>query len=219
MKRLLAVMLMVLTLGVAGCGSNNYGLDNYSPDSYGPSTIASNILSDPTYDGYISRDASGALTVFQGETQRVFAGIDPSNGTEYRGFLDFYLGGARGIPWDATIFSAYLDVYINSIVQPVSASIPIRIDLVYFQPPALDAGNFDVDALPALASQSVYISPSDAGGHVTFDVTDLMVQAQYLGLPDFQLRIMKDLSATSPGLVEIDDATSDTAPLLQISYF
>jgi hypothetical protein len=50
-----------------------------------------------------------------------------------------------------------------------------------------------------------------------------MVQAQRLGLPDFQVRIMEDLGPPIAGLFAIDDSTganrSARAPLLTVTYF
>jgi hypothetical protein len=50
------------------------------------------------------------------------------------------------------------------------------------------------------------------------DVTDLVDEAQFQGLPDLQLRFLLDFSVES-GLIEIDDADLDTAPLLRITYY
>jgi hypothetical protein len=50
-----------------------------------------------------------------------------------------------------------------------------------------------------------------------------MAEAQRLGLPDFQIRILEDLGPVSPGLIEINDTTGANrgllAPLLQVEYF
>src|SRR5947208_2501952 len=88
--------------------------------------------------------------------QSVFAGIDPVTRTEFRAFLDFPLTGAGGIPGNAIIDSAFLDIYVNSI-QPNVGTIPILIELVSFQPPTLLATDFDRSIQPALAS--VVVSP------------------------------------------------------------
>jgi hypothetical protein len=67
------------------------------------------------------------------------------------------------------------------------------------------------------------LGPSDLGKYVPIDVTDLMRQAQRLGLADFQVRIMQDLGPPIDGLFKIDDSTGSNrpslAPLLTVSYF
>ena len=78
---------------------------------------------------------------------------------------------------------------------------------------------------PALATTTISppISQADFGKHITVDVTPLMVEAQRLGLLNFQVRILEDLGPVSPGLVEINDTTGVNsnvlAPLLQVTYF
>jgi hypothetical protein len=158
--------------------------------------------------------------------QSVFAGINPYTGAEYRAFLDFPLTGAGGVPGNAVIVSATLDIVINSILPlPLYGTIPIRIDLVSFQPPTLLASDFNRTVQPALATTTIVppISQSDFGHHVPVDVTPLMVEAQRLGLPDFQVRILEDLGIVEPGLIEINDTTGAQqdllAPLLQVTYF
>lgn len=215
MKRtFLAALLVIMILTLAGCGDDDYS------ESPAPPPIVTDILSDPVYDGDIVKGPGGVITVAQGNTQSVFAGIDPATGEEYRAFLDFPL---TNVPLNAVIVSAILDIVIDSILpQPLNFTIPIRIDLVYFQPPTLLGANFDQ---PALAGTMITppISQSDFGMHVPVDVTSLMVEAQRLQLPDFQIRIMEDLGAVSPGLIEINDTTGvdrgALAPLLQVTYF
>jgi hypothetical protein len=50
-----------------------------------------------------------------------------------------------------------------------------------------------------------------------------MVEAQRLGLLDFQVRILEDLGPVTPGLIEITDTTGvnrgAVAPQLQVNYF
>jgi hypothetical protein len=50
-----------------------------------------------------------------------------------------------------------------------------------------------------------------------------MIQAQRLGLNDFQIRVMEDVGPAIPVLMEIDDSTgpnrSQRAPLLTVTYF
>lgn len=220
MKRLILAALMGFVILIqAGCGNDG-----------GRATFVAQILSDSTSDGDIARDSvTGVFTVTQGMSptvQSVFAGIDPATGAEYRTFLDFPLTGTGGVPGNAVIASAFLDIAITSIQpQPLNGTIPIRIDLVSFQPPTLVGTDFDRTLQPALATTTITppISQSDFGRHVTVDVTGLMVEAQRLGLLDFQVRILRDLGGTSPGLVEINDTTGTNrgtlAPLLQVTYF
>lgn len=218
MKRtFLAVIAVFMILALAGCGDGG---------SSRP-VIVTDILSDPAFDGDIAKDANtGAFTVTQGNTQSVFAGIDPVTNKEFRAFLDFPLTGAGGVPGDAVILSAFLDLVINSIQpQPLIGTIPIRIDLVSFQPPNLVGTDFDRTIQPALATTTIIppISQADFGQHVTVDVTSLMIEAQRLGLVNFQVRILEDLGLVSPGLIEINDTTGvnqrTLAPLLEVKYF
>ncbi len=219
MKRMVCAVLMVVSfVFLAGCGSDE---DNVTP------LFSTQILSDPTFDGYIAKaPVTGTFTVTQGNTQSVFAGIDPVTGTEYRAFLDFPLTGPGGVPGNAIIVSASIDIVINSIQpQPLTDTIPIRIDLVNFQPPTLIGSDFDRTIQPALATTTITppIAQSDFGQHVPVDVTPLMVEAQNLGLLNFQLRILEDLGALSAGLIEINDTTgvnqTALAPLLTVTFF
>lgn len=220
MKKLfLAALSVFMILALTGCGDG--GRNNPQP------FVVTTILSDPVFDGDIQKTpVTGTFIVTQGNTQSVFAGIHPTSGVEFRAFLDFRLTGLNGVPGNAIIDSAFLDIFINSIVpQPLIGTIPLRIDLVSFQPPDLIGTDFDRTLQPALASITVSppISQADFGQHVTIDVTPLMVEAQRLGLLDFQVRIMEDLGIVTPGLIEINDTTgvnrSTLAPLLQVTYF
>jgi hypothetical protein len=217
-KKLLMLSALAL-LGLAGCGGDS----DHGP----PPSFTTQILSDPVFDGDIQELAPSTYVVTQGMTpdvQSVFAGIDPRSQTEYRTFLDFPLGGSGGIPANAAIESAFLNFFVNSL-QPASASLPIRIELVAFQPPTLIGSDYDRAAQPALAY--VQASPdfvlSDVGTDVSIDVTDLMVLAQQHGLVDFQVRIMEDLGPAIIGLLEINDSTAgdraSRAPQLTVTYF
>lgn len=206
---------MILTL--TGCGSDN---------SSEPAVFVTTILSDPYYDGEIQRDLnSGLFAITQGinTQQRVFAGLDPILPVEYRSFLYFPLTGPNGVPGNASIDSASLDLFINNIAtQFLHDTIPLRIDLVSFQPPDLIFSDFNRPALQTtLVSPS--ISQADFGRHVTIDVTALMIEAQRSGLLDFQVRIMEDFGNVAPGLIEINASTginrSTLAPQLTVSYF
>jgi hypothetical protein len=120
--------------------------------------------------------------------------------------------------------SAFLDIYIDSL-QPNVGTIPILIDLVSFQPPTLIDTDFDRGLQPALASVVVSppLSQADVGTNVSIDITPLMIEAQRLGLIDFQVRIMQNVGPAIPILLEIDDTTGADrgkfAPLLTVNYF
>lgn len=211
-------MLMILTaLSLSACG----GRDSPPPE------YTTQISSDPAYDGDIQQTSAMSYVVTQGMTtsvQSVFAGINPADSTEYRAFLDFPLGGAQGVPGNAGIDTAFLDFYVNSL-QPSSGTLPLRIELVNFQPPTLFPTDFDRTALPALAyiTLNPAINPTDTGTNVSVDVTALMVEAQRLGLADFQVRILEDLGPAIPVIMEINDSTgsnrASVGPLLTVTYF
>ncbi len=213
------VVIITASLLVASCGH----------DHAGPPVVTTQILSDAVFDGDISQDpATLAFTVTQGTAESYFAGIDPATSVEYRTFLDFPLGGAGGVPLDAVISSALLDIWISNIsLQEAGETIPIRIDLVDFQPPELDASFFDLTSpLPALSTVTIQppISSADVSQHVIVDVTPLMVEAQLRGLSDFQVRILEDnIVPVLPGRIEINDTRGPLrnylAPLLQVSYY
>lgn len=207
-------------LSLSGCGGDD---DVIAP----PRAVTTEILSDASLDGDIEETGLDTYTVTQGmspDVQSVFVGIDPTGGTEFRAFLTFPLTGARGVPGNASIQSAFLEVYINELL-PTTGQLPVRIDLVSFQPPTLIGTDFDRTQLPALAS--VIVSPdiaaADVGTYVSINVTSLMVEAQRRGLADFQVRIMEDLGPAIPVLMIIDDSTGSNrasrAPLLTVTYF
>lgn len=217
MKRIVvALVLTILTLTMPGCGGSS------SP----PPNIVTQIFSDPAFDGDISKDpVTGLVTITQGmgpSVQSVFAGVNPASGVEYRAFLDFPLTGAGGVPGNAVIVSATLDLFITS---KTSGTIPILIDLVSFQPPTLVGTDYDRAILLPLASVTISppITSADVGTHVAVDVTQLMKEAQRLGHTDFQVRILEDLNAVNLGRIEISDPTGANsgaqAPLLEVTYF
>jgi hypothetical protein len=206
---------------LTGCGDGDHVHDGP------PRLVTTQIQSDPAFDGDIEQTSSTSFAITQGMSpavQSVFAGIDPVARTEFRAFLDFPLTGAGGVPGNAIIDSAFLDVYIDSL-QPNVGEIPILIDLVSFQPPTLIDTDFDRTLQPSLASLVVSppFSQADVGTNVSIDVTPLMIKAQNLGLLDFQVRIMQDLGPAIPILLEIDDTTGvdrgSFAPLLTVTYF
>jgi hypothetical protein len=214
-----AIAAACVVLGLAGCGGGN--------DNPPPSTYTTQILSDPAFDGDIEQISANSATITQGmsaSVQNVLAGIDPVALTEFRAFLDFPLTGPGGVPGNAGIDSAYLEVFIDNL-DPPNGTLPILIDLVAFQPPTLIATDFDRTVQPPLASTRISppITASDVGTYVSVDVTSLMVEAQRMGLPDFQVRIMEDVGPPIPALIAIDDTTganrSARAPLLTVTYY
>ena len=227
MKRtFLAAIMVFISLTLTGCGHRDGHRDGGGRAS---DQIVVSILSDSAFDGDIVRDSTtGLFTVTQGmnpSVQSVFAGINPDSNAEYRAFLDFPLTGAGGVPGNAVIVSAILDIVINSISpQPLTGTIPFRIELVSRQSPTLVETDFDRTLLPALVTATITppISQVDFGKHVSLDVTSMMKEAQRLRLANFQVRILEDLGAVSPGLIEITDTTGPNrgvlAPLLQVTY-
>lgn len=218
-SRQIAIAMSIAALCLAGCN----GSDARRP----PPAVTTQILSDPSFDGDIEQTSPSTYTITQGMTatvQSVFAGIDPLALTEFRAFLDFPLTGSAGIPADAMIDSAFLDIYINSL-QPSTGTLPLRVELVSFEPPTLIATDFDRTIQPALASISVSppFTRSDVGTNVSIDVTSLMVEAQQRGLNDFQVRVMEDLGPAIYVLLEISDTTgadrASFAPVLTVTYF
>lgn len=218
--RIPAVLLLCGLLSLSACGGGD-------DDDNGDESFTTQILSDPDFDGDIEQVSATEFTVTQGmsgSVQSVLAGIDPVAGTEFRAFLDFPLTGAGGVPGDAIIDEAFLEIFILDLL-PSDATLPIRVDLVSFQPPTLVETDFDRTLQPALAS--VIITPSidrnDISTFVPIDVTPLMREAQRLGLDDFQVRIMQDLGPPVSAFMAIYDPTGptrpDRAPLLTVTYF
>jgi hypothetical protein len=191
-----------------------------------PPPIVTHILSNPSFDGDIEQLSATSYIVTQGmspSVQSVLAGIDPTARTEFRAFLNFPLGGSGGVPVNAFIDSAFLEVLVDNLI-PGNGSVPIRVELVAFQPPTLIGSDFDRSFLPPLGAVLVAgnVTAADIGRFVPVDVTSLMIIAQQRALVDFQLRIMEDLGSASFTLVVIDDPiTADRpqrAPLLTVTY-
>lgn len=215
-----ALILAFTCIALTACGGgNNHELGP-------PISHTTAIQSDPSFDGDIALTMPSTFTVTQGMSatvQSIFAGIDPVTGDEYRSFLDFQLTASTGIPGNAFIESAFLDIYVNSLRTNVG-TLPIRIDLVEFQPPNIIATDYDRVAQPPL--YSILAGPdfaqSDVGTNVSIDVTPLMVKAQEMGLADFQIRILEELGPPIPLLLEINDTTGadrgTLAPLLTVTY-
>jgi hypothetical protein len=184
----LRIPMIVAACGIlvlAGCGGGG-GDGDFDDDR---DTFTTQILSDSRFDGDIERVAADSFTVTQGMSstvQSVLAGIDPAGGTEFRAFLDFPLGGTGGVPANALIDSAFLEIFVDNLL-PATGKLPIRVDLVAFQPPTLVASDFSRTEQPALASVIVTpdISSADVGTFVPIDVTSLMLEAQRRRLVDF----------------------------------
>jgi hypothetical protein len=213
-KRFLIIPVLILvTLTLSGCVIVKD--DRQDPEP----TFTAEIISDVEADGDIELTPPATYTISSAlATGSVLAGIDPSSGDEFRGFIDFPLRGNHGVPLDATIESATLEIFISGIsVSPPDRILPFIIDLVAFQPPMIIADDFDRGVQPPLLTMPFDFYPSDAGATVVIDVTALMDEAQIEGFPDFQLRFLLDFSATS-GLIEIDDGDVATAPFLTVSY-
>lgn len=218
--RMTSIALLCVISTLAGCGGDGGRAPPVQP-------VTTQIYSDSSFDGDIALTASSTYAVTQGmssSVQSVFAGIDPGSGSEYRAFLDFPLTGPAGIPGNATIDSAIMEIYIDS-VQPPTGSLPIQIDLVAIQPPTLVGSDFDTVAQPALASINVNpdFTRADIGTLTSIDVTPLMVEAQRRQLIDFQIRIMEVAGPAIAVLMEIDDSTganrNSLAPVLTVTYF
>jgi hypothetical protein len=206
-----ATAFMVMVFALTGCGGGDRGV----------STVVTEIFSDPGVDGDIAFDPTppGTFTVSSVQTTKsVLAGIAPGSAVEYRGFLDFPLGGSGGVPSNASIVSATLEVFVRGVNANPGATVPIVIDLVSFPPP-LQASDYSRQSTVAILSRTVDFFGSDQGNFVPIDVTSLMREAQRLNLPEFQVRLLLDLSASS-GRIEIDDqpTVGSTAPLLTVEY-
>jgi hypothetical protein len=213
----IAISVVCALLCLAGCGGDGDGV---------PPQIVTHILSDSRFDGDIEQTSPTTYTVTQGmssSVQSILAGINPTAGSEFRAFLDFPLSGSDGVPENAIIDSAFLEVLVDNVI-PGNGSVPIRVELVAFQPPTLITTDFDRTAQPPLGAVLVSgdVTAADIGNFVAVDVTPLMIQAQQLGLVDFQVRIMEDLGPPIFTLMEIDDTTADDrpqrAPVLTVTY-
>lgn len=213
----IAITAICALLGLTGCGGNGNDV---------PPQIMTQIVSDARFDGDIEQTSSTSYTVTQGMSpmvQSVLAGIDPTVGTEFRAFLDFPLGGSDGVPGNAIIDSAFLEILVDNVI-PENGSVPIRVELVAFQPPTLIATDFDRTIQPPLGAVLISgdVTAADIGHFVPVDVTPLMIQAQQLGLVDFQVRILEDLGPGISTLMEIDDTIASDrpqrAPLLTVTY-
>lgn len=185
------------------------------------STVIVQTLSDQHADGDIGfspyPQPSGTYIISQAnDTGNIVFGID-ADGTEYRAFLDFPLDGSTGgevVPVEATIVSAVIEVFVNDV--SLSSTVPTLLDLVPFPITGLSAD--DYNSQPIATRSSMNFFRSDVDRYVRIDVTSLMVEAQYQGFQDFQIRFLLDFVDGASGLVEIDDGSSDQAPQLTVEF-
>jgi hypothetical protein len=204
-------LVAVLALFLAGCGGSS-----------GPDLIVFEQLSDQTVDADIAFTGVGSPTIFPASsTGTIQIGVDVG-GTEYRGFLDFPIAGQ--MPNNADVRSAYIEVFVGSV--PFGAIVPVLVELVDFSPPLIASDYFREPPppfLPAVLARSIFnFRPSDAVAPrpaVRIEVTSLVREALLRAQPDFQLRILLDPGVAGPGIVQLDDDTAQTAPLLHVEYF
>lgn len=221
-NRFLAVILVCMMISLTSCG----GGDGGGNGSGGVPTFTTAILSDPARDGDIALSPQGNVTLLEGDPEIVFVGFHPDTGEEYRTFLNFPLGGAGGVPENAIIVSAFLDIRVDGILPlPLNSGIPLLVDLVSYEPPLI-TDDFDRVLLLPLVTTAIFppVTESDLDQHIAIDVTPLMQEAQRLGLAAFQVRILRDpAAAPTPGLVIINDTLGTDreflAPLLEVTYF
>ena len=213
-KMLFAAVMMSLLFVMSGCGGGNDAVIFVAPP---PPSIVTQIFSNPAFDG----DILNGVTLSPLNSPSVLAGIDPFIPfDEYRAFLVFPLTGAGGVPGSAYIEAATLDIFIDSItLHPLASSIPIRIELVSYPPETLQPSDYYRANLPPLAYTTIIppITSADVLRHVRIDVTSLMVEAQFRGLANFQIRILQNDGFVYPGLIEINNTDAE-APMLEVVY-
>jgi hypothetical protein len=202
----------VLALALAGCGGG----------SSGPDLFVFEQLSDQTVDAYIAYTGVGSPTIFPAtDTHTIQIGVD-AGGTEYRGFLDFPIGG---IPITANVQFAFIEVFVGSV--PFGADVPVLVELVDFQPPVLIESDFFRSPpdpfLPPVQGIPIFnFFPEDAVSprpKIRIEVTSLVQRALQRLQPDFQIRLLLDPLALGPAIVTLDDGAANTAPLLHVEYF
>lgn len=202
---------VILALSLSGCGDCDdcttngpgfVGIDDSTantaplltvtyPDPLNPLlSVTVEILSDPASDGDIAFDpVSGIYTLTWGVTP-LFFGVDSSDSDlpEYRTFLTFPLDI---VPLGVPITFATVELFVTQV--SFADTVPTFLDLVQygFQNPALDFN------APPIDFRTLDFLSSDPGNFVLIEVTPLMQTAQGLALPDFQIRLSLDGSASS----------------------
>lgn len=211
MKKLLMMgVIAAVMLTVAACGGSGGSRPVYVAQIYSDQSADGDIAFDPVLQTF---------TVTNGP-ETLFFGIDDRdrNLPEYRAFLDFPLDGSTGedvIPAGAVIVSATLKLFLNEV--SFATVIPTLLDLVPFPISQLKPQDF---SSPPLMFRRLDFFRSDQGNFVSIDVSPLMREAQRLGLSDFQVRFLLDLSVSDIGLVGIEDrpGIALTSPLLTVKY-
>jgi hypothetical protein len=213
MKKLLSMsVIAAVMLSMAACGGGGDG---------GSRTIfVAQIYSDQLADGDIAFDSVLQTFTVTNGPETLYFGIDDldPNIPEYSAFLDFPLDGSTGedvIPADAIIVSATLKLFLNEV--SFATVVPTLLDLVSYPISQLRPQDFNS---PPLKFLRLNFFGSDQGNFVSIDVTSLMREAQRLGLSDFQVRFLIDLSVSDIGFVGIEDRPSIafTAPSLTVKY-
>ncbi len=207
----------VLALFLAGCGGDGgdhritgpglVGIDDTSdatapllrvtymmPPSTTPITVE--ILSDLASDGHIAFNSFLSSFAVTTGPPTVLFGIDSFDIDlpEFRAFLTFPLDettGQQGVPSDASIVSAEIEVFVNFL--DFASAVPTFVDLVQY--PFRGLAAVDFNAIP-LATRPVFdFFTSDVGQFVRIEVTSLMQAAQVPpALVDFQVRFSRDMS-------------------------
>lgn len=213
-KRILLVVAAILVLALAGCGGG---------DGDERVVFVAEVLSDASVDGDLSLAPGETVPLFTPASafNEILIGLDES-GVEYRGFIHFPFNGSTAgdsIPADADVRFAYVEFFVSSLNFIGTAD--FLMDLISFPPPLVSDDYFRDVTIP-LISRTFPMQSDDLGGLVRIDVTPLMREAIRLGLPDFQIRILLDLSLPFGqfGVEDIPGRTGTvTAPLLHVEYF
>ena len=98
----MAIGVACALLCLAGCGGDRPPVV--------PAPIVTHIFSNPRFDGDIEQVSAGFI-VTQGMSATVQSVLAGTGLTEFRAFLNFPLGGSGGVPFNAFIDSAFLELY------------------------------------------------------------------------------------------------------------
>ena len=214
MKRVFLVgAALFIAMVASGCGGGGGGGGTVV------TPIFADIPSDLTADAYVAEN----LNTFQLSAPvtgsgAIRVGIDPTialpAGTEYRGLISFPLGGPGGVPADATIVSATLDIFVDSVQFQFSLPTAIRIDMIE-APPPFASTDYDEVLQPRIGT-SIGFNVVGTGRYLV-DITPFMEQAQVPpALPSLQLRLMLPLTPGANGLITINDSAFQ--PFLTVEY-